>query len=127
MEKTEMGWEQWWTVMRRAAPLMQKRDFAAALTEVQAFLSHEAGPEVRSDALGLRADLKERLGDLESAKADLQTARALIGPSYMRYVHEICLGAISRKQAQIDEAASWYRIALQTCMLGERISGGSAL
>src|SRR5229473_3816977 len=126
-ENLDLAWMRWADVMRDASSLMGKRDFAAALAAVESFLAREAWSDLRSDALGFKADLQERLGDLEAAKEDLLTARSLVGATYARYVHELSLGAICRKQNRVAESASWFRTALHTCLEGEGISGGTAL
>lgn len=123
----DSAWLGWIEVQRRAAILISQGDRAAAFSEVEAFLSRERNPELRSDALGLRAQFKERAGDLQGAKEDLSTALSLIGPTYLRYVHELCLGSICEEQQQIEEALSWYRNALETSLECSDVSGGSAL
>jgi hypothetical protein len=121
------AWQRWLQVTRTIASLMQKREFAAALSAVDQFLIEESDPELRSDALGFRADLRAQTGDLRAANEDLLAARSLTGATYLRYVHELSLGTLCRKQQQIDEAISWYRAALQTCIEGSGISAGNAL
>jgi hypothetical protein len=64
---------------------------------------------------------------LEGAKQDLLDARILVGPIYVRYVHELALGRLCETQGKESEAVSWYREALETCLQGAGISGGSAL
>jgi hypothetical protein len=72
--------------------------------------------------------LKKALGAVEEAKAAYLEAHALSQPySFMRYVHELCLGSICESQNKIDEALSWYKSALTTSNRGEGIAGGSAL
>lgn len=126
-DKLDASWDTWYQVMRSITSLMKQGDTKTALKEVDFFLLGDIAPEVESDALGMRADLKEQLEDLEGAKNDLLTARALVGPSYKRYVHELSLGSISQRQQNFEEAVSWFRSALQTCLDGEGISGGTAL
>jgi hypothetical protein len=126
-ENPDLAWMRWADVMRDASSLIGKRDFAAALAAVESFLALEARSDLRSDALGFRADIQERLGDFEAAQEDLLTARSLVGATYARYVHELSLGGICRKQNRVAEAASWFRTALHTCLEGEGISGGTAL
>lgn len=82
-----------------------------ALSNVDAFLSREVGAQLRSDALGLRAELNNRLGNVDSAKRDLLLARSLTGPNYMRYVHELSLANPYESQNLNKEAHSWYRAA----------------
>ncbi len=117
----------WFEVMRTATSLMQKRDLHGAALQIEGFLSANTNPDLRSEALGFRAHFKEEMGDVSSAEADLTAARALIGPTYARYVCELRLGRLCQKQRRDEEAASWYRNALQTCLEGPGISAGSAL
>jgi hypothetical protein len=90
-------------------------------------LGGEINPEIRSDALGFRAHLKEELGDLGSASEDLRAARSLVAPGYARYVHELSLAHVCEKRKLLDDAQAWYRTALQTCVEGDRVSCGNAL
>lgn len=99
---------------------------ATALAAVESFSAPKGIPDLRSEVLGFRADLKEMLGRVEAAKADFLTARSLVGATYGRYVHELSLASICRKLNQAEEAESWYRTALHTCLEGN-ISGGTAL
>ena len=126
-QQSDLAWLGWIEVMRKVASFTQNGEFTTALSEIEAFLSRETRAELRSEALSLRADLKEQLGDLEAAKEDLLTARSLVGRSYMRYVQELSLGRLYRMQQRLNEAVSWYRVALHTCIEGEGISGGTAL
>jgi hypothetical protein len=82
---------------------------------------------VRSDALGFRAQIKQEQGHLGSAERDLHEARSLVGPSYLKYVHELGLAAIHKERGQANAAVSFYRDALRTCVAGKGISCGSAL
>ena len=77
--------------------------------------------------LGVRAHLNERAGDIDEAQNNLLTARSLSGSSYRRSVHELGLGSLFERQDLNDEAHSWYRAALNTCLLDNETSGGSAL
>ena len=81
----------------------------------------------RSDALGLRAEIRFDAGDYASARADLLLAHNLASPSYLKYVHELSLGSVCRAEHNRSEAVKWYRSALQTCLDAKGVSGGSAL
>ena len=61
------------------------------------------------------------------AKDDLLAARSLTGPNYERYVHELSLGSLFESQNLNEEAHAWYRTALNTCLLDNGTSGGTAL
>lgn len=126
-ESQEMDFN-WIEVQRKLSDLLQKRDLTAALSEVEAFLLSTKNRESRSDALGFKGLLKKELGALEEAKAAYLEAHATSQPSsFMRYVHELCLGEVCEAQHAVDEALSWYKSALRTCRSGGGISGGGAL
>src|ERR1700676_3744592 len=91
-QQSDSAWLSWDEVMRRVASLMHRQDFRTAQVEVDSFLARDTSPEIRSEALSVRADLKEEVGDLQSAREDLLSARSLVGPGYARYVQEISLG-----------------------------------
>jgi hypothetical protein len=126
-QRLDSQWKQWYEVMREGALLLSQGDADSALLAVDGVLGSEISPEIRSDALGFRALLKEELGDLEAASEDLRSARSLVGPGYARYVHELSLANMCQKQGLFDDAQAWYRIALRTCVEGEHTSCGSAL
>ena len=113
--------------MVRVRPLVEDGQLTEAISHVDAFLSLEVDSEVRSAALGFRAHLNERAGNIDEAQNNLLTARSLSGSSYQRYVHELGLGSLFERQDLNDEAHSWYRAALNTCLLDNETSGGSAL
>jgi hypothetical protein len=123
-EKAQLGWTE---VFRRVWSLVKGGELAEAVSHIDAFLSREVDPESRSRALGFRAHIEERLGNAEEAKNDLLAARSLTGPNYDRYVHELCLGDLFERQNLNEEARSWYRTALNTCLLDNGTSGGTAL
>jgi hypothetical protein len=123
-EKARLGWTE---VFRRAWSLVKDGKLAEAISHIDAFLSLEVDPESRSQALGFRAHIEERLGNAEKAKNDLLAARSLTGPNYDRYVHELCLGSLFESQNLNEEARSWYRTALNTSLLDNGTSGGTVL
>lgn len=127
-QQLDPQWQEWFEVMRKLASLMSKGDFSSALDEIETVLAGDATLEVRSDALGFRAHIKEQTGDLEAAMEDLLAARSLVGPGYARYVHELSLGHLCLKKSKgTDDSLFWYRSALQTSIEGEHVSCGSAL
>jgi hypothetical protein len=125
--QTEKAWLAWTDVLRRALSLVKDGDLVEAVSHIDAFLSLEVHPQVRSDALGFRAHIEERLGNTEEAKSDLLAARSLTGANYGRYVRELSLGSLFERQNLNEEAYSWYRTALDTCLLDNGTSGGTAL
>jgi hypothetical protein len=126
--ETDAAWALWYEALReKVLPMAREGDYGSALRELDAFLSPEKPYAIRSDALGFKAQFRERLGDLKGAEEDLLTARALCGPSYGRYVHELGLGDICAKRGRPNDAAAWYQAALGTCLEAEGVSGGTAL
>jgi hypothetical protein len=123
-EEARLGWTE---VMRRAWSLFKDGELAEAVSHIDAFLSLEVDPELRSHALAFRAHIEERLGNTMEAKDDLLAARSLTGPNYERYVHELSLGSLFESQNLNEEAHAWYRTALNTCLLDNGTSGGTAL
>jgi hypothetical protein len=103
-------------------------DPATALIALNSFIDRSGGAaESRSDALGLRAELRIDAGDYSSARADLLLAHSLASPGYLKYVHELSLGSVCRAEHNSSEAVKWYRSALQTSLDAKGVSGGTAL
>ena len=117
----------WNEVQYSIALDLQSKDLVSALRKVNSFLAAQITPEIRSSALGMKAELEEELGQLENAKQTLLSARGLVGPGFGKYVHEFCLAGIFRKQGEIEKAISWYRTALKTSVESDGVSSGSAL
>jgi hypothetical protein len=126
-DQLEIAWSDWFQVLRSIVSLMEKDDLGSALSSLEGFLHRAADPHIRSDALGFGADLKVRLGDVVGAEDDLKIARSLVGSCYQRYVAELSLGAICELQQRTDEAISWYRAALSTCINARDVSAGTAI
>jgi len=125
-EQPPADWKRWDEVLGLIASNMRRNDFESALRQVNRFLSDRATPEVRSSALGMKAELEEQLGNLEGARQDLLAARELVRAGFGRYVHELCLAEIYHKQGQATEAMRWCRMALNTG-IEAKISVGGAL
>jgi hypothetical protein len=127
-ERPDPVWMQWNEVQLSIALDIKRNDLDSALSKVDSFLATgERTPEIRSAALGMKAELQEDAGQLENAKQTLLVARDLVEPGLSKYVHEFCLAGVCRKQGQIEEAISWYRTALRTSIEGSGVSSGSAL
>jgi hypothetical protein len=127
LNKSRKDQKEWDEVLRRVVGHMGTSDLRSALVELDAFLESDITAQVRSGALGFRAEVKQELGDLDSAEHDLHEAISLVGPSYSRYVHELGLAGIYKRRGQPDVAASFYLDALRTCVAGKGISCGTAL
>jgi len=123
----EHEWTNWIQLQRKIVSLLDQNAVAEALSALDGFLSRESNPELRSDALGWKADVHERIGDLATAMTELLEARSLVGPAYVKYVHELRIAGICCKQQKFEDALRWYREALDTSAKGNGISGGNAL
>ena len=120
--------ESMYEAMRKALALKLQKDYQAALSVMNDFLSQNMDSEQRSEALGFRADLKEEVGQYKEAAKDYLAALSLSqAESYAQYTIELSLGSISEKLGIRDEALSWYQKALLTCAKGVGIAGGAAL
>jgi len=127
-ENPDLVWRRWDEVQLSIALDIKRKDLDSALSRVNSFLAGgEETPEIRSGAMGMKAELEEDLGQLENARQTLLVARDLVGPGFGRYVHEFCLAGVFRRLGQIEEAVSWYRTALKTSLEGGGVSSGSAL
>lgn len=105
---------------------MKEKNLTVALQQIDAFLQREMDTELRSSVLGMRAQLKEDLGDQEGAKADLLSAISIGDASFTRYVNESSLAGIYRLQGNYPDATKWYRAALRTSVDGD-FPGGAVL
>lgn len=127
-QETEVAWASWYEFLQKhVVTLMNNGDYDRALSQLDDYLAVERLPEVRSDAIAFRANLRKEMGDLEAAKTGYLEARSLVPPSYTRYVDELCLGQICEDLGNKDEAANWYRTSLDTCLRARDVSGGTAL
>jgi hypothetical protein len=103
-------------------------DAATALAALNRLIDRPGvSDESKSQALGLRAELRFDVGALSGGRSDLLLAHGLAAPGYLRYVHELSLGSICRAERGPSEALKWYRSALHTCLDASGVSGGTAL
>lgn len=125
---TEEIEEMWVRIKNDVLHNMVELDPGTALDALNGFIDRSGVPaESRSDALGLRAELRLDAGDYSSARADLLLAHSLASAGYLKYVHELSLGSVCRAEHNPSEALRWYRSALQTCLDAKGVSGGTAL
>lgn len=123
-KETRLGWQE---IFLRTLSLIREGELDQAILDIDAFISVEVDPEERSSALGFRAHIEDLLGNAEAAESNLLTARSLTRLTYTKYVHEISLGSLFERQDLIEEACTWYRTALNTCLLDNTTSGGTVL
>lgn len=125
---TDSEWAAWIRIQAHALRFMTTGRTSAAHAAVSSFLGFQPATDLRADALAFRAVISERLGEMEAAKFDLQSAQSLGPPSsYRRYTIELSLGDLCEKTGNPDEAFSWYLNALETAAEDPTTSGGSAL
>ena len=117
------------SLQRSVIALKRKKDFDSAHQVLDAFLRESSEPELRSEALALRAECYEEQGNRAAAEAALREAIDASTPSsYARFTLEITLGGFHEKQGALTDAASWYRRAMQTTIsASERFSGSGAV
>ena len=123
--KKAFEWAAWDEVMRTVARMMEEHNFAIALQTVDRFLDPDLSVELRCSVLGMRAQLKEDLGDQEGAKADLVDAISLGAADVARYVNESSLAELFRREGNRPDSIKWYRVALSTAMRGGFPGGGA--
>jgi len=126
-QQSDAAWTRWYELLHSIGCDLTLKEKDSALSRIESFLAGEIDPEIRSEALGMKAEIREQAGQFEEAKQTLLAARKLVGPSFRRYAHELCLGSLCRRQGQIEGAILWYTTALQTCLDGPGFSAGAAL
>ena len=119
---------QLWLKIRNEVCQRMDEDRGTALAALDRFIDRPDVPAgLKSDALGLRGDLKRDAGDYQAARADLLLAHELAPMGYLRYVHELSLASVYSAERNPSEALKWYRSALQTCLDADGVSAGTAL
>jgi hypothetical protein len=127
-QSTEEIQEMWLRIKNEVLQNVVDHDTGTALPALNRFIDRSGVPaESRSDALGLRAELRFDAGDYSSSRADLLLAHSLASAGYLKYVHELSLGSVCRAERNPSEALKWYRSALQTSLDAKEVSGGTAL
>lgn len=121
--------DEWTAVQRESLAQQADGDLDGAARVVEAFLKKRKLPEYYlSEGLAMRADIHESAGHFDLALVDLQAAHKHSKPNtYARYTIELTIGRLLERSDRRDEAASWYRKALQTCSHGKDASCGAAL
>jgi tetratricopeptide (TPR) repeat protein len=116
--------------LKKAFILKMKGDCDAALSMLSSRLLVEEYPDLKRGTYQLMATLKEDLGRLDEAIADLLSSYSLIPPApigaatFAKSTIEVSIGKICEKQSKIYEAINWYKKALKTISDGEGTSGG---
>jgi hypothetical protein len=128
-EKSSDGVQKdWLRIKDEVLQSIVNNDTGTALATLNGFIDQSGlAAEPKSDALGLRGDLRLDAGDYSGARADLLLAHGLASVGYLRYVHELSLGSVCRAERNLSEALKWYHSALHTCLDANGVSGGTAL
>ena len=127
-ESADREWLEWIAIQSRALRLMVKRELSQAMTEVDEFLKSQPSPDLASEALAFRADIREQQGQVDQVLSDLLEARSLTpSASYRRYTIELSLAATYEKAGRSEEAVGWYLAALDSSAQDPTTSGASAL
>jgi hypothetical protein len=120
--------DEWVVIQRRVLRLMSKKDFAAALNELEVFMSKSFSPELRSEVFAFRGRVRERMGEISSAKDDFLFAHSLVPRgTYRRYTIELTLGRLSELMHGVQDASFWYLQAVETAAEDLGTSGASAV
>jgi len=115
-------------MIQRSLELAGSGDNDNAIKLLDETLGRSLELDLQVEVLQMRATLKQDMGELQDAQNDLVTALGLSQEgTYGRYVIELGLGELMKNARRNDEAKSWFRIALQTCLKGDNISGVAAL
>ena len=118
----------WSDVLLEAARAIADRRYRSALDRLSEFLRDADSADERREALGLRATVLRRLGDIDSARRDLELAHSLSrsGES-SRYAIELLMARVARDGHDFAAARSFLSQALRTAVAGRAISAGGAL
>lgn len=104
-----------------------KGDVNSAFSEVEVVL-REGTPEMKGQILFFRGMIFERTGRFDEAKRDwIEAISYSKEGSFLRYELETSIGAMLETRKVADEALSWYRSAILTCVDGGEFSGHEAL
>jgi hypothetical protein len=121
-------WKDWMDLQRQCFKLADKKMFLRAIDKLNEFLERQHDPELKSEVIGLRGEVFERMGELRRAKEDFVIARDLSEPaSYLRYTLELNIAATCEKLHDGGEASSWYIKALETVAGDPLTSGATAI
>jgi tetratricopeptide (TPR) repeat protein len=127
-QSTDGEWLEWIFVQRKVLRLEAAGRLEEAIEHLDSFLGSQPKFDLAGDALALHSSLREKQGEIELAKMDLQSAHSLFPEAnYPRYAIELSLGALCVKQDHIEEAIEWYFRALETASKDLGTSGGAAL
>lgn len=119
--------DEWDQAERRIVRAWTSGEVPQALAEIESVLERGTD-EQRGRALMYRGSIEEESASWQAAKDDFIQAVALLNPgSYARYTAELSVGHASEKAGHAEEAAKWYRAALNTCaQANELFSGATA-
>lgn len=124
----EKLWQEWNLVQMRCLKLMAKKDLTAALREINLFLNNTHPSDLQSETLAFRGLIREKMGDILSAKEDLLSAHSHSPQAtYQRYTIELTIGRLSQSTYDLEDARSWYISAVETAIKDPSTSGASAV
>lgn len=119
---------EWILVQRKALSLMRKKNFPAALDELDSFLRADHPPVLQSEVWAFKGLVREKMEGASAARVHFLAAHSLSQPgTYQRYALEITLGRLSEELKELQEARTWYWRAVKTAADDPGTSGAAAI
>lgn len=104
-----------------------QRNFEQAFSGVEEIVRNGT-PDFKGSAMLLSGMIKEELGRLDDARNDWLSGLEYSRPdSFTAYSLQYNIASSYEKQGQVDDAISWLRRTLNTCVMGKGFSGEQAL
>ena len=118
----------WLTTEENVVTLWREGRYPDAIQVLDRFLSARPAEDEISLALAYRGESHDRLGQLESARADLMRAKSLTSfGTYSSYALSLKLGGLCEAMEALADARQHYVEALQVILSALDLSGGTAL
>jgi tetratricopeptide (TPR) repeat protein len=122
------GAQAWQEAQKVILSYLTAGDLARAEQEIEVFLGTEPHKRFRSEALALRATIREDRDDLDGAESDLLNAADLTTKAdYHRYTLALSLGNLYERRKNPDQALLWYREAIEITIEDPSTSAGTAI
>ena len=114
-------------IQQRLVTAWHRGDLDRAFLEIETVM-REGSPEMKGQCLFFRGMIYESNGSLNQARLDwLDALHYAEDGTFLRYELEMNIGAASEKLSTGDDALTWYRAALMTCVNGHEFSPHQAL
>jgi tetratricopeptide (TPR) repeat protein len=118
----------WHDLQKQVVKLMITGKTHETTMLIDAFVTGSSVPSIRAAALGFRADLKAKAGELPGALTDYEAAVSMTSaPGYARYSLEVAIGGVHQRLGESPRSLEWYRRALETALFETDRTGATAL